>query len=273
MKRQFSLPVLTLMMVAFFFSSCKKEISPTATSTALSEQKASQEQKSNTFYGPEVSFGSGEIRSFATITHTGVPLELGVEITANAFSGLSTQPGEYSFIIPLHQKGQAVTPFNHIEVDWNPFGHPPIGIYDAPHFDFHFYKIPVDEQMAIPPYTDQTASLFDHYPEPGYIPSGYIPIPGGVPQMGKHWADVTSPEFNGGTFTKTFIYGTYNGAVTFYEPMITKAYIESTSSSTTAIRQPQYFSSGNTYYPTQYNVYTDPKTGNHYISLSGFVWR
>jgi hypothetical protein len=272
MKQQFSLTVLMLAAVSLLTSSCKKETS-TLVPAGLSSQKTSQEDKLNTFYGPEVSFGSGELRSFVTITHTGVPQEIGVKISSDAFSGLSTQPGEYSYMVPLHQKAKAVTPFDHMEVDWNPYGHPPPGIYDVPHFDFHFYKISVGEQMAIPPYTDQTASMFDTPPPAGYLPSGYFPGPGGVPQMGKHWLDATSPEFNGGGFTKTFIYGTYNGAVTFYEPMITKAYIESTSSSATDIRQPQYFSPNNTYYPTKYNVYTDSKTGDHYISLSGFVWR
>lgn len=259
--------------VMFGLSSCKKEIANTIQPDSLSEAKASQEQKSNSFYGPQISFGAGKVRSFFTVTHTGVPLELGVQITADAFSGLTTEPGEYSYIIPLHQKAQASTPFDHIEVDWNPFGHPPPGIYNVPHFDFHFYKISVDAQMAIPPYTNQTASLFDAPPPQGYLPVGYIPGPGGVPQMGKHWLDITSPEFNGQPFTKTFIYGTYNGAVTFYEPMITKAYIETVESSSTAIRQPQYFLPAHTYYPTSYNVYTDAKTGDHYISLSGFVWK
>jgi hypothetical protein len=273
MKLHFALAILVFSIASVPFTSCKKESSPTSTTLALSEQKVNQEQKSNSFYGPEVAFGSGKVRSFVTITHTGLPLEIGVQIAANAFSGLSTQPGEYSFMIPLHQKAGEVTPFDHIEVDWNPFGHPPPNIYEVPHFDFHFYKISVADQMAIPPYTSQTASLFDTPPPAGYLPAGYIPGPGGVPQMGKHWLDVTSPEFHGAGFTKTFIYGTYNGAVTFYEPMVTKAYIENNVSSTTAIRQPQHFSPVDTYYPTQYNVYTDSKTGDHYISLSGFVWR
>jgi hypothetical protein len=273
MKQQFTLTALGLTVASFMFSSCQKEISTTPTESTLSEQKVSKEQKSNTFYGPQVSFGAGKVRSFATISHTGVPQEVGVQITADAFSGLSSEPGEYSFMIPLHHKAQEVTPFDHLEVDWNPNGHPPPGIYDLPHFDFHFYKITEEEQMAIPVYNPQTAALFDAPPPAGYLPSGYIPGPGGVPQMGKHWLDVTSPEFHGVTFTKTFVYGTYNGAVTFYEPMVTRAYIENTTSSTMAIRQPQYFAPANTYYPTQYNVYTDPKTGDHYVSLSGFVWR
>ena len=273
MKQRFSFTLLSASIAVLVLSSCKKELTQGQTPDMVSETKAVQDEKSNTFYGPQVSFGGGKVRSFFVLTHTGVPQELGVQITADAFSGLPTVPGEYSFIVPLQQKASASTPFDHIEVDWNPFGHPPPGIYDVPHFDFHFYKISLEEQMAIPPYTDQTASMFDAPPPAGYLPAGYIPGPGGVPQMGKHWLDVTSPEFHGQPFTKTFIYGTYNGAVTFYEPMITKAYIETGMSSSTTIKQPQHFSPSGAYYPTKYNVYTDSKTGDHYVSLSEFVWR
>lgn len=125
--------------------------------------------------------------------------------------------------------------------------------------------------MAIPPYSPQTFSLFDNYPRPGFIPPEYIPAPDGVPQMGKHWLDVMSPEFAGQTFTKTFVYGSYNGAVIFYEPMVTKAYIESGHfhpyTSAEILLAHQYI------LPTQYNIYTDDNTGKHYISLSGFVRR
>lgn len=276
MDKRLSFQLLLLIAIPALLFSCKKEIGSKQVETAeLSSinKSSSQDLKFNTFKGPEIHIGEGKMRSFIIISHTDVPQEIGIEMTAQSFQGLPTEPGEYSFIVPLHQKANGVTPFDHMEIGWNPFGHPPVGVYTVPHFDFHFYKISLTEQLAIPPYTPQTAALFDNFPPPGYIPAGYIPVPGGVPQMGKHWADVTSPEFNGQPFSKTFVYGTYDGRVTFYEPMVTKAYIESGATSNTPIRQPQYFSPGNTYYPTQYNVYTDGSTGKHYISMSKFVLR
>ncbi len=51
-------------------------------------------------------------------------------------------------------------------------------------------------------------------------------VGGGVPQMGAHWVDVTSPELNGSTFAQTFIYGSYDGQVNFYEPMITLDFLK-----------------------------------------------
>jgi hypothetical protein len=43
--------------------------------------------------------------------------------------------------------------------------------------------------------------------------------------MGSHFVDITSPEFNGGIFTQTFIFGSYESNVIFYEPMITLDYL------------------------------------------------
>jgi len=44
--------------------------------------------------------------------------------------------------------------------------------------------------------------------------------------MGFHWVDVTSPKFNGQPFTQTFIIGSYDSKVTFYEPMITLDFLK-----------------------------------------------
>jgi hypothetical protein len=45
---------------------------------------------------------------------------------------------EFTLALP---KEAAPTAYNHIGIDWNPQGHEPQGIYDKPHFDFHFYMI------------------------------------------------------------------------------------------------------------------------------------
>lgn len=223
--------------------------------------------------GPKVQIGNGTARSFVITTPNGKPQELGIELSAGALQGLPDGEFGADYMIDLPQKAQQLTPFNHIMINWNPYGHPPPGIYTVPHFDFHFYEISVETQMAIPPYTDQTAAMFDNFPPLCYIPEAYVPNPEGVPQMGKHWSDVLSPEFNGGTFTKTFVYGSFDGAVTFYEPMITKAYLESVHYSATDIRQPQFYYPLNKYYPTKYRVYHDTITGSYFVSLNGFEWK
>jgi hypothetical protein len=45
--------------------------------------------------------------------------------------------------------------------------------------------------------------------------------------MGNHLVDLTAPEFRGVPFARTWIYGTNDGRVTFYEEMVTVAYLKS----------------------------------------------
>lgn len=229
----------------------------------------------HTFYGPQVEMGEGKARSFITTSDKGIPREMGIELTADALKGLPTDPKDFAaafFPLPLHHKAKELTAFDHIGINWNVHGHEPEHVYDVPHFDFHFYKITLDEQLAIPPYEIAPAG-FDNLPAPEYMPAQYVAGDGGVPQMGKHWVDVLSPELNGAPFTYTMIYGSYAGKTTFVEPMITMAIIQSGATYHIPYRQPQTFSPANKYYPTQYNIYMNTETRKHYITLTHFEWR
>lgn len=243
--------------------------------SGISQRQSDASEKYNTFYGPQAQMGNGHIRTWVNITHDGKPLAIGVEMTDGALTNLPQDPNDMAaatWILTEHQKAKAVTPFDHVGIDWNVNGHPPVGVYDVPHFDFHFYKISVAAQMAIPPY-EVDPSGFDQPVPAGYLPPIYARIPGGVPQMGAHWFDPTSPEWHGGGFTSTLIYGTYGGHVIFDEPMITLATLQSGHTIQKPILSPQYFDPSNTYYPTQYSIWQDPATGRHYVSLNNMVWR
>jgi hypothetical protein len=252
------------------FISCQKEFNVPETSANAT---ISNSEVVNTFYGREVQMGNGKIRSWITIDKANVPVALGVEMTSKVLLNLPMDEESLgSIVLPLHHKAKELTPFDHITVDWHPFGHEPAGIYDVAHFDFHFYKISLEEQNAIPPYEiDPTG--FDALPEPDFIPPLYFRGPGGVAQMGAHWVDVLSPEFNGGQFTSTFLIGTYGGEVIFYEPMITKNTIESGVTLDYDIRQPLRFSPSGVYYPTHFSMYVDTNKGKHYVAMEGFVKR
>lgn len=88
--------------------------------------------------------------------------------------------------------------------------------------------------------------------------------------MGAHWVDVTTPELNGQPFTQTFLYGSYNGKVAFYEPMITKAFIDANASFERTFGIPtKYKTSG--YYPTKMRIVK--ADGATHFMLEGFVFR
>jgi len=234
----------------------------------------------NTFYGPVVQMGNGHARSWINVSHDNKALALGVEITDEALQNLPDIPeeerdfisGPADFLLPLHQKAKELTPYDHICINWNAHGHEPAGLYDIPHFDFHFYRMTLGEQMTIPPY-NLAPTLFDNDPPAGYMPDLYFHAPGGVPEMGAHWIDLLTPELYGQPFTYTFIYGSYNGHVTFNEPMITMATIQGGNTIHKDIRQPLHFSPTNKYYPTQYSIWKDDSNNKHYISLDEMVLR
>jgi hypothetical protein len=129
--------------------------------------------------------------------------------------------------------------------------------------------IPEEERLAIPLYeTDSTGFL--NYPAPGYMPATYVPTPGGVPQMGTHWIDVNAPELQGQPFTETFLYGSYSGKASFYEPMITKAFIDANASFERTFGVPAKFKTSG-YYPSKMRIVK--AEGATHIILEGFVYK
>jgi len=273
MKRFF--PILSFLAISF--TACQKEVSRNQ-NTSSEEVLSARANKDfvNTFYGPEVHLGDGMMRSWVSISHDNVPQAIGLEMTEGFLQNLPTVYTEME--LPLHQKAQAVTPYNHIGIDWMPNGHPP-AYFQLPHFDIHFYMLSEEEKMSIPAArpTNTNLAKVDSFgtPPPGVLPTDYTVPSAAVAQMGRHWldknADVLPPK--NATFTYQFIYGTWNGKVAFMEPMITRSFLLSGTEVHNAIKQPTIFNPTGTYYPTVFNVYKDPDTGKTYVSLSGFVWR
>ena len=90
--------------------------------------------------------------------------------------------------------------------------------------------------------------------------------------MGNHLIDLTGAEFNNKPFTRSWIYGVYNGKVIFYEEMVTRAHILSKPNACTPIKPPKAVDTSG-YYPTVSCIRHDAATGEHTISMEGFVLR
>ncbi len=226
--------------------------------------------KSGTFVGETKPLGDGMVRSWVTLDNDGKPLAIGVTFIETALSGLPTTLPTTEYQLALPQQASAM-PFKHIVVNWNPQGHVPPGVYDVPHFDFHFYMISPEERYVITATGDDLVKV-EKKPAPEFIPAGYVPTPGGEPRMGAHWIDPTSPEFNNKSFTRTFIYGFYDGKMAFLEPMVTVAYLGTKPNFSDAIKLPEkYLASA--YYPTRYSVRYDATAKEYTVSLEGMVLR
>ena len=219
--------------------------------------------KYNTFKGPEVEVGLGYARSFATISHTGVPKEIGVMFTNEALSGLPTVNKPY--VLELHNKALESTLFQHIALGWSANGHPLPGSFIAPHFDVRFFMMSLADRLAIPA---PPSAGFTTLPPTGYMPANYFPD-AAIPQLGMHWTDKS---FTAGVpVNHTLILGTYAGKFTFVSPIVVRTDLVSGQSFSIPYAQPISFAEHG-YYATKYNIYKDDK-GNHYISLSDFSLR
>lgn len=205
--------------------------------------------------------GDGDdVWTFTTTNRAGKPTHLGIWLTSSAFEHLTSQPdGQHRHLDFPEVEGLTYT---FAGIDWNPAGHPPAGVWTAPHFDFHYYFVDeadieaIDSQAPGPITGVATYDLPESFWPENYVYEDPRFI---VKEMGEHLYDETSPEWDPAVpFTHTYIYGAYDlsidpadpsgtvmlplgpdgslvpvptyegdgtGQLTFTEPMITEAFM------------------------------------------------
>lgn len=263
-------------------------------------------QSGSTVYGQAKSLGNGFAQLYAELDAAGAPRVLGVVVSDRLLDGLPKTPnthsrcfdkdgngridptgecnGDFKFEFPLPRElaRNGTTPFKWVSVNWNPAGHPHPAPppWAVPHFDFHFYIQAREDIRAIRP--GRCSELIDcddfkraQIPVPSqFIHADHIDVGAAVPDMGNHLINSKSPELakNGPAFTHTFIFGAYDGAVTFYEPMITRAFLASRPNVCVAIKQPQAWAIAG-HYPTRYCIRHLADQARLTVSLEDFVAR
>ncbi len=247
---------------------------------ACSDDDSDTEAAPNTFYGPSEDLGDGTVRTFTTVDAEGNPTAVGVRLSAASMDNLTTAvitdptapppPGTMVMIdFPDQASG---TVFNHVMVDWNAQGHPPVGVFDKPHFDVHFYMTDMASVMAINPTNPDFAAEAANLPPQQYVPQDYVPDPDGpVPVMGVHMFDSTEAVVPGQyDFTEVLINGAWNGNYTFIEPMITRDYLMTKPTVHEELKQPEAFQKSG-YYPTTYDISFDEENQEYVIALGGLT--
>ena len=246
--------------------------------------------------------GKGKAWVYVALDGNDAPLALGISMEKSALEGLPDQPntrsrcfdksgdgkldaseciGDYELVfrVPTGAPGRLL--FKWVGLNWNPHGHPHPAPkpYAEPHFDFHFYMAdraavsklrpgPCGELIDCDDFKRATKPVSSRY-----IHADHINVGAAVPDMGNHLIDTKSPELApGGKFTHTFIYGAYDGRITFYEPMVTHAYLASAPAMCAPIKQPRAWAADGAY-PTKYCVRYSPRSARYTVSLEGFVWR
>jgi hypothetical protein len=283
-------PVALAAAAALALAACSAD--PASTQASGLSAGAGEAPGTHRQYGVPQQVGEGRARSYVVLDRAGAPLEFGVALDERAMDGLPApmahegMPGGHGDMHEylLGMPAQNPTPFKFVELDWNPAGHEPAGIYDKPHFDFHFYTITEAERNAIDPTSPGYAAEAASFPAPEYVLPGYLPptvLAGGapaeavaVPRMGMHWLNPQSAELPPRLepFTRTFIQGTWNGKAIFLEPMITRAYILSKPTETIAVPVAQRYEPAG-WYPSSYRVHYDEQAREYRIALGGMAWR
>ena len=253
--------------------------------------------------------GKGTVRTYVLYdpANRRVPIEVGIALSANALEGLpapsqmagatdamSSHFDTHERLLELPEPNP--TPYKFVQFNWNPGGHEPPGVYDAAHFDFHFWNVSLDVRNSVvlsnPEFATKAASLpAEQFRSQFYIDASTAARAAAaavtVPLMGLHWLDVRSPELQGLTghpelqqpFTKTFIYGSWDGQFVFDEPMITRAYIAAKRTADAANRDeiiemptPARRQVAG-YYPRAYRISYDVETKEYRIALTRLTWQ
>jgi hypothetical protein len=226
--------------------------------------------------GPTVSVeGGGTAYAWVRLGSDDQPEAIGVSFSEAAYESLTDTTDEHSKLRPKHDgpaevelafPDAAPAPYDHATVDWWPEGHPPPNVYTVPHFDAHFYFISPETRTSIEPGPAET------FPSEQYVPGGYVADSVNVPGDGMHYLNTSAPEFNGEPFTHTFIYGFYEGSMSFIEPMAASDVLSADPDVTAEVPQPEaYKTSG--MYPMSYRITHDDQAGEYRIVLDELVRR
>ncbi len=243
-------------------------------------------------WGEPAEVGNGAIRTFARLTRSGKPVLVGVWFTADLLAGLPPEHSDGKWDVGeipccghetvLHFPASVeATAFRWFMLNWNPHGHPPFDVYGGPHFDFHFYTMNEEKRYELEPgacdyaETPVTCETFDRGMKPlpdDQMPPDYHFVGAVEPGMGNHLLDFTAPEFNGEPFTHTWIWGTFDAEIIFFEPMITKAFLEEKNEEVCVpVKMPAALPEAG-WYPTEYCIKYLGNQDAYTVTLESFEW-
>jgi hypothetical protein len=257
------------------------------------------------YRGDSSELGNGTVSTYVETDSAGDLLSIGVRLSASALESLPLEPDGTAPCFDVDGDGvenpltecfimlrrdlflpaaasQAAAPFGYVQFNLNPEGHPPPAppVYAEPHFDFHFFLVGLDDVREIR--TGTCGFFIDcevyeraRIPVPDkYMPSGYIEVGAAAGEEGNHLLLSTAPELADppSEFTQTFIFGSYDGHIIFYEPMITVSVLSGDIDACYDIAQPAEWEVAGPY-PTRYCMRYLPDEEAYTVSLEAFVQR
>jgi hypothetical protein len=257
------------------------------------------------YQGDTADLGNGDVSTYVETDAAGDIVAIGVRLSASSLTGFPLEPDGTAPCFDVDGDGAEdaqtecfmmlrrdlylppsespdLAPFGYVQFNYNPHGHPPPAppVYAEPHFDFHFYLVGLEDVKDI---RTGTCGFFidcDLYerarvPVPAeYMPPDYIEVGAAAGEEGNHLLLSTAPELGDppADFTQTFIFGSYDGHIIFYEPMIAVSVFTSGLNECYPIAEPTAWEVAGPY-PTRYCMRHLPDEEAYTVSLESFVLR
>jgi hypothetical protein len=255
--------------------------------------------------GDSADFGRGDVSTYVELDATGNLSSIGVRVSASAVDNLPMEPDGTAPCFDVNGDGSEdpstecfmmlrrdldlppvaspdVAPFGYVQFNYNPHGHPPPAppVYAEPHFDFHFYLVGLEDVKEIRTGTCGffiDCEVFERARMPvpeRYMPPAYIEVGAAAGEEGNHLLLSTAPELGDppAEFTQTFIFGSFDGNIIFYEPMIAASVFTTGLDECYEIAQPAAWAVAGPY-PTRYCMRYLPDEEAYAVSLESFVRR
>jgi hypothetical protein len=246
----------------------------TASVLILSLGAARAESDGKFIAGESATIGGGTVSTWARVNGAGKVIWVGLTIPLSLAENMpapGTGPAGAIAVLNYPAVVQQTTYFYHAELQANLHGHATNPAYETtnrnsePHFDVHFYTIPVADVWPIP------AGIFPVQVAAERLPVGYAqPEARSVPQMGRHAALLS--EFTAvGPLDATMIAGFLPdaSAMHFIEPMISSEFLLRRTNFTLPVPTPAVLGKA-TQYPSECVVLYDKEADAYHVVFKGF---
>jgi hypothetical protein len=271
----------------------------------VDEHAAEALAKEGAYRGPcdrmenRVSFGDGYVQTFVHLNADGTLRTLGVQVDQAAMDTLPSVPtndGQTCW----DKNGDGTTdaetecngghervlwfpklkdvPFKWVMFNYQAKGHGPVHVFDRGHFDMHFFiqDFVARNFIRLGPcgvFTncDDYARAMKDIPAP-FWPVGFENQGGVSGRMGNHLADTSEAPFNGLPFTQAFVYGQYDGHLTYFESVVAVDFARSRPDECKPIKAPPAMEISG-WYPRKYCTHYRPDRGDYTMTLEDFEFR
>ncbi len=222
--------------------------------------------------GETTEIAGGTVATWARVNGGGKVIWVGLTIPLSMAENLpprGSDPAGAVAVLNFPPVVQATTYFNHAEIHSQRAGHGNSGAdphrYETPHFDFHFYGIPVRDVLTIPP-----GFFFANAPA-DRLPEGFVqPEALSIPQMGRHARSLDEAADTDHWFLSMFAGFLPDASyMHFIEPMITQEFLLLRQNFTLPVPMPAVLGRA-TRYPTECVVQYDKDADAYNIVFKGF---